>query len=353
MEKTTQTIQTGKQKSTVSNGEPDALPPMDPPQEKPKTPQNPWMVASAVLLGLLIAGAVLGYMQYRKMMQRQSAVVPSPTLPAVSSPTAAVTPTGAITGWLTYTNAKHSFAADYPNTWRVREFPDTANGAGFSPLTKPNEPASESISVSAVRQIAGDTPLSFDEYAKVAATHEIQNYTKLATIKKIVTNDGVTGYETTWMVQPLMGQGGAASESLPITYFNLPGTVPATVQYVLNTKDDLAVYEAMLVRFRLLAKPSPPPTVDDRSLIRSALIKAYNWDPNTSVDVTISTNDGTYASGTASNGYFFAKKVNGAWEIVAAGNGVITCASMKKYPDYPKTLIPECYDETTQKSVKR
>lgn len=98
-------------------------------------------------------------------------------------------------------------------------------------------------------------------------------------------------------------------------------------------------------------------TQSDRELIRAALFKKNNWPADDSITVKVSTNDGTYASGTAGGtgggGYFFAKKVNGAWVIVADGNGVITCAQLLPYPDFPKNLISECYDESTQKTVTR
>lgn len=73
--------------------------------------------------------------------------------------------------------------------------------------------------------------------------------------------------------------------------------------------------------------------------------------------VKVSTNDGKYASGTATasggGGYFFAAKVNGVWQVIADGNGVILCTSLTNYPDFPKTLIPECYDQATGKNVIR
>ena len=106
--------------------------------------------------------------------------------------------------------------------------------------------------------------------------------------------------------------------------------------------------------------PSPISTVkgeSDNELIKQALFKKNNWKESDGITVTVSTNDGTYASGTASaqggGGYFFAAKVNGVWEIVADGNGVILCSSLTNYPSFPKTLIPECYDQATGKTVQR
>lgn len=109
---------------------------------------------------------------------------------------------------------------------------------------------------------------------------------------------------------------------------------------------------------------SPTPSVkaatvkneNDNELIKLALLKKHGWNEN-EITVKVTTSDGKYASGTVSGqgggGYFYAAKTNGVWEIVADGNGVILCSSLTKYPDFPKTLISECFDQPTGKSVKR
>ena len=95
----------------------------------------------------------------------------------------------------------------------------------------------------------------------------------------------------------------------------------------------------------------------DNLLIKKALYTKNNWVDDGSMTFKVSTNDGKYASGGVSaqggGGYFFAAKVNGQWEIVADGNGTILCSSLVKYPDFPKTLIAGCYNDQTQKIVKR
>ncbi len=99
------------------------------------------------------------------------------------------------------------------------------------------------------------------------------------------------------------------------------------------------------------------PSKDDDILINQALFKKNNWQDTNDITVTVSTNDGKYASGgvraQGGGGYFFAIKDNGEWIIVADGNGIIPCPALEKYPDYPKTLIPECWDEQNQKNVQR
>jgi len=106
-----------------------------------------------------------------------------------------------------------------------------------------------------------------------------------------------------------------------------------------------------------LVESTPTPTIDEGELIKAALFKKNNWSKTDDITVKVSTNDGKYASGTATSqgggGYFYAVKDNDIWIIVADGNGVIECSSLTDYPDYPKTLISECYDTAAKKSVKR
>ena len=97
----------------------------------------------------------------------------------------------------------------------------------------------------------------------------------------------------------------------------------------------------------------------DENLIKNALVTKNNWNPE-EINVTISKNDGKYATGETGTvtpqgggGLFFAKKVNGNWEIVWDGNGIITCEALTKYPDFPSDLIPQCYDQTKNTMVIR
>lgn len=99
--------------------------------------------------------------------------------------------------------------------------------------------------------------------------------------------------------------------------------------------------------------------ISDEDAIRQALLKKNNWSAN-QVDITISKNDGTYASGgakekaaEAGGGYFFAAKTGGEWKIVADGNGTISCESLAPYPNFPASMISECWNEATSKLIKR
>jgi hypothetical protein len=73
--------------------------------------------------------------------------------------------------------------------------------------------------------------------------------------------------------------------------------------------------------------------------------------------ITVSKIDGSYAKGTASDdgggGMWFAAKVGDVWKLVWDGNGVIQCSDLSAYPSFPSSMIPECWDDATQKTVKR
>jgi hypothetical protein len=107
-------------------------------------------------------------------------------------------------------------------------------------------------------------------------------------------------------------------------------------------------------------KLTPTPTTikeSDSELIKKALLTKNNWTDDGTMTIVVSFNDGKYAKGTVNSqgggGYFFAIKIGDKWEIVADGNGIIECSSLTKYPDFPKTLIPECYDSAAGKIIKR
>lgn len=112
-----------------------------------------------------------------------------------------------------------------------------------------------------------------------------------------------------------------------------------------------------LISPTIMSPTATPTIVDDNALIEQALFDKNKWQEKDGITIQISTDDGKYASGTVTSngggGYFYAAKVNGVWKIVADGNGLIFCSNLINYPDYPKILIPECYDQATSKSIKR
>lgn len=104
------------------------------------------------------------------------------------------------------------------------------------------------------------------------------------------------------------------------------------------------------------------PTVDETSSIITAVkagLIAEHGASAGAMNVTVSKIQGNYAKGGAvdpesvGGAMWLAVKTGGAWKLVWDGNGTISCTLTTQYPDFPKVMIPECWDETTQKSITR
>lgn len=92
--------------------------------------------------------------------------------------------------------------------------------------------------------------------------------------------------------------------------------------------------------------------------VAEALSKKYHK-PADSYIVTLSTKSGNYAKGSVTvmgeqgGGLWFAANVYGVWQLVYDGNGIVTCSNLTAYPDFPSTLIPQCFDEGSNTLKKR
>lgn len=312
-------------------------------EQTPAPSKQPLAQIIFVLVLLIITGTTfyfLGKAQNTKTTTINPSIVPS------SQPPQTVT-------WKTYSNTKYNYTIDYPNDWTFIEYPDSKNGASFN----------NAISISVGKTLLSYANQTFEEYVKTAGT-EIQNYNKLASFKKVTTLSGAVGYETTWMVQPMTINGvpptAKDSESLPITYFEIPGDKTALVRVTLDRKEDLDVYEKMIVTVKISTPLTPIPTVDEASVLRYVIKKyialKHKSDEN-SLTITVSKIEGNYAQGSVSEegggGMWFAEKNEGAWMLVWDGNGTIECSTFKLYPNFPTSMIPECYDSSKQETVKR
>ncbi|MFI5265661.1 MAG: hypothetical protein ACHQT7_02855, partial [Candidatus Levyibacteriota bacterium] len=150
------------------------------------------------------------------------------------------------------------------------------------------------------------------------------------------------------------------SESLPITYFEIPGNKTSLVRVTLDRKEDLATYEKMLLTVKVMAPLTPIPTVDEAAVLKVVIKKYIALEHNSnenSLTITVSKIEGNYAQGDASaeggGGMWFAAKEDGVWKLVWDGNGTIDCSTLTLYPNFPTSMIPECYDPATQNTVKR
>ncbi len=102
---------------------------------------------------------------------------------------------------------------------------------------------------------------------------------------------------------------------------------------------------------------------DDTESIKAEikqLIVVKNKISPDSVVIEINKVEGNYAYGAANppvpgpgGGMWFAAKVNGKWTLIWDGNGGILCKDFTPYPDFPKDMLSECYDDSLGKVVTR
>lgn len=108
---------------------------------------------------------------------------------------------------------------------------------------------------------------------------------------------------------------------------------------------------------RVWEEACPDETDLIKTTIKQAIVAKHGPTAN-NLTISVSKIVGNYSSGGASEvgsggGMWFAAKVNGQWNLVWDGNGIITCTDLASYPDFPSSLIPECYDQETEKMIKR
>lgn len=105
--------------------------------------------------------------------------------------------------------------------------------------------------------------------------------------------------------------------------------------------------------------PSPAPVDEENVLaeaVKTALVKKYG-SQSANLKVSVSKIEGEYAEGTVSEdgggGGWFAARQNGFWTLVWDGNGQIDCVDISPYPEFPASLIPECWDSSADKLITR
>lgn len=134
---------------------------------------------------------------------------------------------------------------------------------------------------------------------------------------------------------------------------NKPGSLPSDVSTVAATSTPTPTLMGIAPTLTL----SPTPTIGIADELRRLFAKKYNH-PVADAIVTISKQDGMHVSGgikfqgEMAGGWFLAAKSGGAWVIVQDGNGTIDCATIAPY-NFSSDMVPECWDEKTQKLIKR
>jgi len=144
--------------------------------------------------------------------------------------------------------------------------------------------------------------------------------------------------------------------------------VPATQTEITPTSQPESGSEQALPIVTSTPIPTQVPThsagsgqaVDDKAalvaMVKASEVARVGADANAST-YTVSQIQGNYARGMASasggGAIWFAAKVNGTWKLVFIGNGSVQCSQLVNYPNFPNTMIPECWDAVNQKNVTR
>ncbi|MFA4967829.1 MAG: hypothetical protein WC624_06410, partial [Candidatus Margulisiibacteriota bacterium] len=119
---------------------------------------------------------------------------------------------------LTYQNQDFGFAVDYPSTYRLDEIKWVKESTGVTLSTKES-----SITVQAMPTGTNYANVPFDEYVRIAASSEIQNFNKLASIESFVSDYMIKGYKTWWEANEHQDLDGSSINSTsivgPIYYF--------------------------------------------------------------------------------------------------------------------------------------
>ncbi len=100
---------------------------------------------------------------------------------------------------------------------------------------------------------------------------------------------------------------------------------------------------------QLQSPSTPAPVVDETEAIKEAIYELVGSDA-TEVNVTISENIGTHATGgvvdwgsEVGGGYWIAAKSGGEWIGVYGGQSHPTCSQIDPY-NFPTDMVPECLD---------
>jgi hypothetical protein len=304
------------------------------------------LIAIVVLVIIILAlGGVMLFSQNKNVEKASENVVKAEPTTAVAKKEE----------FKTYTNTKYNYSIVYPGNWGLVEF-DDKDGGRFIPA----DTNKESVSIKVGKKVGNYINETLEEYVKVAGA-EIQNYGENVSLKKITTNSGIVGYEATYMIQSVRNNN--PSESLPIAFFEVPEDKTVLVRVSLDNKEDLDSYEKMLKTFKIPANLNVTPTkakAEDNNLIISVIKKQIALKHKTeeaSLIVNVSEVDGDFAKGSVSDdfsgGMWFAQKEDGVWKLVWDGNGIIECSTFDLYPNFSKTMIPQCYDAKIQDIVNR
>ena len=192
-----------------------------------------------IVLIVLIVG-IGGVYYFRSISQPSQTTQPSATTTALST--------------IPYKSPKFKYQIEYSKIFSFSENSETGDVLLF-PSNKPAVNGNEAILIT-VHHKSGDEETSerpLAEYAKTAAMEEIQNYNELNSIETVTTENGETGYKTTWNRSGPFANGVELNTkhepSDPITYFGFPKDPYYTAQFYLYDKTYLTEYNQIIDSF--------------------------------------------------------------------------------------------------------
>lgn len=109
-----------------------------------------------------------------------------------------------------------------------------------------------------------------------------------------------------------------------------------------------------------LEEEASPAPIDEESIlaeiIKDELIEKYGTQ-SAGISISVSKVEGEYAKGMVTEegggGMWFAARLNGNWTLVWDGNGQIDCKDISPFPEFPKDMIPECWDSSSSAIITR
>ncbi len=118
----------------------------------------------------------------------------------------------------------------------------------------------------------------------------------------------------------------------------------------------IPIQNTQIVAVTSVSSPTTDETDALKTAIKEALVSKHGSSAE-SLTISVSKIQNGYASGGASGsgggGMWFAAKEGGVWKLVWDGNGSILCSDLASYPNFPSSMIGECWNDQTQKMVNR
>lgn len=147
--------------------------------------------------------------------------------------------------WQIYKNEEYKFEIKYPVDWSKREY---ISGVAFFPKTDEvkNTTGNGSINIGFYKRGASYCNIAFEDYVKIAAPSEIQNFESLNSSEGGISYGGIELYKTMWNYSDMKGN---KKVSLPITYFKTDDKLCGTIEAFLNDSGYSEVYEKMIYTF--------------------------------------------------------------------------------------------------------